>query len=66
MEVEGHHPTTEAGNVLCSLWDRPASFSPGGVRHADICPPRERCGRHFPVKVDPAFSALGQAALGLQ
>ena len=37
-----------------------------GVCHADICAPREGCGRPFPVKVGPAFAALGQAALGLQ
>ena len=30
------------------------------------CSPREGCSRHCPVKVDPAFAALGQAALGLQ
>lgn len=66
MEVESHHPPTEAGNILRSLWDQPASLSSGGVRHADIRSPREGCGRHFPVKVDPAFAALGQAALGLQ
>ena len=36
MEVEGHQLPTEAGNVLHSLWDQPASLSPGGVRHADL------------------------------
>lgn len=30
MEVEGHRPTTEAGNVLCSLWvSLPASLPEG-------------------------------------